>query len=148
MDFPEGGKIDTVVYSAATGALSSTARAGNGAASVVRPTMEIITRRNMRIVPTPPDCCCLPANRYLVHQPRSKNPAKIIAAVLRCQDRSGDRTQKPGPGHGTPGVGKSRCIGPPTSVKMRLRNHPSRQSDSITRNKINKSHGSDATMEN
>src|SRR5882672_8647138 len=77
MDFPEGGKIDTVVYSAATGALSSTARAGNGAASVVRPAMEIITRRNMRIVPNPPDCCCLPANRYPEHQRQPRIRQKL-----------------------------------------------------------------------
>src|SRR6266571_5208526 len=44
-------------------------------------------------------------------------------------------------------LGKHRCIAPPTSVKCAGSPRIAAHRDSITRNKTNKSHGSDATME-
>ena len=55
MDFALGGKIDTELYSAAIGALSSTANAGQGAATIVHPATAIAHRQNARILPDLPN---------------------------------------------------------------------------------------------
>ena len=55
MEFAEGGKIDTVVYSASCGALNSIANAGSGAAIRINPIKLTAEAQNARILPPPPD---------------------------------------------------------------------------------------------
>jgi hypothetical protein len=95
MDFAEGGKIDTVLYSAACGALNSTATAGNGAAIGINPTKDMAKPQNTKVLPALPDRSRLFASPIRRHISSQKTPAKTIAAVSRCQDRLHDGARKP-----------------------------------------------------
>src|SRR3979411_694524 len=55
MDFADGGKIDTVVYSASIGALNSIARAGTGAPIRIHPITDMAKPQNARVLPRLPD---------------------------------------------------------------------------------------------
>jgi hypothetical protein len=73
MDFVEGGKIDTVLYSAACGALNSTARAGNGAAIRIDPTKDTAKPQNAKLLPRLPDRTRLSASPIGRHTSSQKN---------------------------------------------------------------------------
>jgi hypothetical protein len=51
MDFAEGGKIDTVEYSAAIGALNSTASAGIAVAIRINPASKVAARQSAGSAP-------------------------------------------------------------------------------------------------
>jgi hypothetical protein len=55
MDFAVGGKIDTELYSAAIGALSSTANAGVGAAMGTSPNKDKAKPQARRVLPSLPE---------------------------------------------------------------------------------------------
>src|SRR6266851_3943808 len=95
MDFAEGGKIDTVLYSAATGALNSTARAGIGAAIGINPDSAMAKPQNPKVSPRLPDRSRLSVSPIGRHISSQKNLAKAIAAVSRCQDRLHDSAPEP-----------------------------------------------------
>src|ERR1700730_10723450 len=80
MDFAEGGKIDTVLYSAATGALNSTARAGTGAAIGINPHRAMARLQNAKVLPRLPD--------------RSRSPISPIGRHLRAKKISRKLTQR------------------------------------------------------
>src|SRR6202048_709621 len=80
MDFAEGGKIDTVLYSAATGALNSTARAGTGAAIGINPHRAMARLQNAEVLPRLPD--------------RSRSPISPIGRHLRAKKISRKLTQR------------------------------------------------------
>ena len=82
----EGGKIDTVLYSAACGALNSTARAGNTVATRASPIKDMAIPQNPWGLPLP-DRSCPPVSSIRCHTSSQKILAKTIAAVSRCQDR-------------------------------------------------------------
>jgi RHH-type proline utilization regulon transcriptional repressor/proline dehydrogenase/delta 1-pyrroline-5-carboxylate dehydrogenase len=82
----EGGKIDTVEYSAACGALNSVARAGVATtADPIKTDAQIVSAVAL------PDRSRLPLSRIRCRTSSQKNPAKAIAAVSRCQGRLHDR---------------------------------------------------------
>src|ERR1700681_4305368 len=80
MDFAEGGKIDTVLYSAATGALNSTASAGTGAAIGINPHRAMARLQNAEVLPRLPD--------------RSRSPISPIGRHLRAKKISRKLTQR------------------------------------------------------
>jgi hypothetical protein len=88
MDFAEGGKIDTVLYSAAIGALSSTARAGTGIAIRINPTTNIAMLQNAGGLPDTSNRSRPFVSLMRRHISSHQNPAETIAAVWRCQDRA------------------------------------------------------------
>src|SRR5882757_2977029 len=90
MDFAEGGKIDTVLYSAACGALNSAACAGNAAATGTSAARDMAKPQNAGVLPAPPDRCRLSPRPIRRHTSSQKNRAETIAAVSRCQDRLHD----------------------------------------------------------
>src|SRR5882724_3283149 len=123
--------------------------------------------QNAKLLPDLPDCCRLSISlidRTLSSQKsRRKLSQRFHEAKIGSQ--IGGMIEHRNPGHtvtpdGSPclpsrrptrarpsRVGKHRCIAPPTSVKCARNPRIAAHSDSITRNKTNKSHGSDATME-
>src|SRR2546430_6436306 len=90
MDFADGGKIDTVAYSAATGALSSDARAGHGAASKARPATAMIAWRNLRMVPPFWIVVAYPPTARSAHQPRPTIRQKL--SQRWCDAKTGSMT--------------------------------------------------------
>src|SRR6202171_2519655 len=80
MDFAEGGKIDTVLYSAATGALNSTASAGTGAAIGINPHRAMARLQNAKVLPRLPD--------------RSRSPISPIGRHIRAKKISRKLTQR------------------------------------------------------
>jgi hypothetical protein len=89
----EGGKIDTVLYSAACGALNSAAYAGNEAEIRTSPITRMAKPQNPGVLPLP-DRFRLPLGLIRCHTSNQKNLAKTIAAVSRCQDRLHDGAWK------------------------------------------------------
>jgi hypothetical protein len=77
MDFAEGGKIDTVLYNAATGALNSTASAGTGAAICVNPKRAMAKPQNAKVLPRLPDRSRLPVSPIRRHTSSKKTSRKL-----------------------------------------------------------------------
>jgi hypothetical protein len=86
MDLAEGGKIDTVLYSAATGALNSTARAGTAAAIRINPDRATARPQNARVLPRLPDRSRLsvnPIGRHISSQKKSRGNYRSGFAMPR-----------------------------------------------------------------
>jgi hypothetical protein len=62
MDLAEGGKIETVLYSAACGSLNSSANAGNEAPIRIDPTNDTAQPQNVRVLLRMPDRFRLPVS--------------------------------------------------------------------------------------
>src|SRR6202158_1627339 len=91
----EGGKIDTVLYSAACGALNSTANAGDGAAIRISPIRDMADAQDAGVLPALPARSRQSVSPIDHHTSSHKNLAKTIAAVSRCQDRLHDSAREP-----------------------------------------------------
>src|ERR1700732_5100901 len=108
----EGGKIDTVVYSASCGALNCTAKAGIGAAIHMNPIKVMADAQNARVLPRLPDRCRPFASPIPRHTSSQKIQPKTIAAVSRCQGRLHDSARE------TRGVfGKVNAVLRPIALK-------------------------------
>src|ERR1700676_4613936 len=90
----EGGKIDTVLYTASCGALNCTAKAGAGAATGAKPIKNTAAAQNAGVLPRPPDRSRRFVSPILRHASQPKNHAETIAAVSRCQDRRHDSARE------------------------------------------------------
>src|ERR1700736_4395374 len=102
----EGGKIDTVLYSAACGALNSSEYAGAGTAIRTNPIAAMARPQHPGVLPALPARCRLSVSPIDRHTSSQKNPAKTIAAVSRCQERLHDGAREP-----QSGISKSRfCV--------------------------------------
>jgi hypothetical protein len=89
MDFAEGGKIDTVLYSAACGALSSVAGADDGPAIRINPTKDAARPLNAEVLSGLQDrslrLCVDPIRRHTLRQKISRKLSqRFHAAKTGC----------------------------------------------------------------